>query len=92
PAFPSFSDALVRHSPHRRLLLAVLSSTSTASSPSTAARPLTRRPKLPCPSLAISSKRSVTVGSVCSSTIQIRPRVSFTSPSNCRWINLPPPR
>ncbi|MED6224562.1 hypothetical protein PIB30_085291 [Stylosanthes scabra] len=62
------------------------------SSPSTAARALTRRPKLPCQSLAISSRRSVTVGSVRSSTVQIQPRVSFTSPSTCRWINLPPPR
>ncbi|MED6220467.1 hypothetical protein PIB30_045102 [Stylosanthes scabra] len=52
--FRSFPDALVRHRPHCRLRLAVLSPTSTASSPAAAARALTRRLKLPCQPLLLS--------------------------------------
>ncbi|MED6217226.1 hypothetical protein PIB30_015786 [Stylosanthes scabra] len=44
--FRSSVDALVRHRPHRRLRLFVVSQTSTPSSPEAAGRAATRRQKL----------------------------------------------
>ncbi|MED6148621.1 hypothetical protein PIB30_054749 [Stylosanthes scabra] len=44
--FRSSADALVRHLPHRRLRLSVVSSTSTAPTPETAGRAATRLQKL----------------------------------------------